>query len=55
MSSALTAWSDAFKMEKEALFTKVNKLKKELVSSQNHGSAAKFPELRGMYDANVSA
>lgn len=55
LSSALTAASDAFKVDSEALFSEINKLKDGLASGRNNGSCVKLWKLRWMYDADVSA
>lgn len=53
MSAAITAVYDAFKLEKEALLSEVDSLKKELSSRQNNESTAKLAQPPQIYNADV--
>lgn len=53
LSDAVTGGSEAFKLQKEALLSKVDKVKDDLSSRQDNESIAKLAELCVTYVADV--
>lgn len=53
LSAALTAGSDALKLNKEPLLSEVDKLKDQISSRQNNESNLKMAELHGTYDEDL--